>query len=413
MSLASDDSDVVTLEGGPDYFPFGEYEQVGTVTFTISAYDEDSGNTGSQTYTLTVLPAPDIIVNHTVAWSCTVGVLCSTQLTASGGTAPYTYTLQPGQPGLPAGFKLTAKGVVKGTATPSELSDDVYDVNLLVTDAHGFTGYLQNNFYVVVPHLKLTPSALPDPSVGQAYDQLVSASGGGTPYAYTVSAGALPAGINLNASNGAITGTPTTPGPASFSITATDANGYAKTVAYKVGVLGAPSFTSAPTAVVNLQATRIAVTTTGSYPAPLMTLAGALPPGLIFTAASNGTATITGKATVTGSFPVTITANNRAGSSTTETLTIWVYEAPLLPASKVFPPGQHSTFTMTAKIPADLITISGLPAWVSAAPGTGADQIVVSGTPPTGSTGTYPATVTIEGLAPSVAPPSFAVIVGT
>jgi hypothetical protein len=416
MSLAPDGSDAVYLEGGPDYFPFGEYEGVGTSTFTISAYDEATGNTGTQTYTLTVLPAPDITVNHTAAWSCTVGVLCVTQLSASGGAAPYTFALQRGQPGLPAGFTLSPKGEVHGTATPAEVSNYVYDVNLLVTDAEGFTGYLQDNFYVVVPHhLKVSPSALPDPSVGQGYDQLLSATGGGIPYTYAVTAGALPAGLSLNTSNGDISGIPTTPGPVpTFTVTATDANGYTASASYTLAVLGAPSFTSPTTAVVqkNLSNSKITVATTGSYPAPLMTLAGALPPGLTFTAAKNGTATIGGKATVAGSFPVAISANNRAGASATLDLTVWVYQAPLLPASKVFYPGQHSKFTITTQIPADLITLGGLPSWVSVAPGTGADQIVVSGTPPTGSTGTYPASVTVDDLVPPAHPPSFSVIVG-
>jgi hypothetical protein len=47
------------------------------------------------------------------------------------------------------------------------------------------------------------------------------------------------------------------------------------------------------------------------------------------------------------------------------------------------------------------------------APGKQADQIVVSGTPPGGtSVGRYPTTVTVTGLAPPAKPPSFAIIVG-
>jgi hypothetical protein len=408
MSLSLSD-DTLTLEGTA--------QQSGTFTFTLNVADADN-NLASQTYTLTVNPAPTITVNHTAPWSCTVGVLCATQLKASGGTAPYTFALQPGEPGLPAGFTLSPNGLVKGTATPAEVSDYVYDVNLLVTDADTFTGYLQDNFYVVVPHhLKVSPSTLPDPVVGQVYNQLLSATGGGIPYTYAVTTGALPAGLYLDTSNGDISGTPTTPGPVpKFTITATDANGYTTSASYRLAVLGAPTFTSPDVAVVKegLARTKIAVTTAGSYPTPLMLISGALPAGLNFTAGKDGTATITGKTTAApGSYPVTVTADNLATGEVSETLTIWVYSGHLLPASKVFYPGESSKYTITTQIPADLISITGEPSWVTIAAGKQADQIVVSGAPPDGtSVGTYPTTVTVTALAPPAKPPTFNIIVG-
>jgi hypothetical protein len=111
---------------------------------------------------------------------------------------------------------------------------------------------------------------------------------------------------------------------------------------------------------------------------------------------------------------VTITADNRATGEVTQTLTIWVYSGHLLPASKVFYDGEHSKYTIATQIPANLITITGQPSWVTITAGTQPDQIVVSGTPPDGtSVGTYPTTVTVTGLAPPAKPPNFAIIVGT
>ncbi|HEX8679077.1 MAG TPA: LamG-like jellyroll fold domain-containing protein, partial [Chthoniobacterales bacterium] len=79
---------------------------------------------------------------------------------------------------------------------------------------------------VPCPTITLSPTTLPAGTVGTAYTQTVTASGGSGTYTYSVSSGALPPGLTLNASTGAISGTPTTTNasPYSFTITATDAS---------------------------------------------------------------------------------------------------------------------------------------------------------------------------------------------
>jgi CSLREA domain-containing protein len=73
------------------------------------------------------------------------------------------------------------------------------------------------------PAITVNPLTLPSGTVGTPYNQTVSASGGTSPYTFSVSSGTLPAGLILNAATGAITGTPNTAGTFNFSITATDA----------------------------------------------------------------------------------------------------------------------------------------------------------------------------------------------
>ncbi|WP_206750047.1 Ig domain-containing protein, partial [Ensifer sp. M14] len=76
------------------------------------------------------------------------------------------------------------------------------------------------------------------------------ASGGTAPYSYAITAGALPAGLTLSP-GGAVSGTPTTGGAFSFTVTATDAYGatgsraYSGTVASQLPVVGAVSATVA------------------------------------------------------------------------------------------------------------------------------------------------------------------------
>jgi len=73
-----------------------------------------------------------------------------------------------------------------------------------------------------LPVLAVTTTTLPNGKVGTSYSASVVATGGTTPYAWSIAAGALPTGLALNTSTGAITGTPTTAGTASFTVQVTD-----------------------------------------------------------------------------------------------------------------------------------------------------------------------------------------------
>jgi uncharacterized repeat protein (TIGR01451 family) len=75
---------------------------------------------------------------------------------------------------------------------------------------------------IVVSALSITTTSLPGGVVGSAYSQTLAATGGVTPYTWSVSSGSLPAGLSLDSSTGTISGTPTAVGTSTFSVTATD-----------------------------------------------------------------------------------------------------------------------------------------------------------------------------------------------
>jgi len=58
--------------------------------------------------------------------------------------------------------------------------------------------------------------------VGEVYSETLEATGGTTPYTWSVSADSLPAGLSLNPTTGEISGTPTTEGTADFTVKVTD-----------------------------------------------------------------------------------------------------------------------------------------------------------------------------------------------
>ncbi len=74
------------------------------------------------------------------------------------------------------------------------------------------TGNLTCNIIKPAPGtITITSSSLPNGTVGVAYSATLQATGGTTPYTWSVS-GTLPAGLSLNSGTGTITGTPTTAG---------------------------------------------------------------------------------------------------------------------------------------------------------------------------------------------------------
>ena len=66
--------------------------------------------------------------------------------------------------------------------------------------------------------------------VGVLYNSGMVASGGVTPYTFSIPVGSLPPGLNLNTSTGAITGTPQTPGTFNFTGQVSDSSGQVPTV---------------------------------------------------------------------------------------------------------------------------------------------------------------------------------------
>ena len=87
--------------------------------------------------------------------------------------------------------------------------------------------------------ITISPTTLPDGQAGTTYSQTLAASGGTAPYTFTET-GNLPAGLTLS-SDGALTGTPTTAGASSFTVTATDAESNTGSQAYTLTVDSAPA----------------------------------------------------------------------------------------------------------------------------------------------------------------------------
>ena len=92
-----------------------------------------------------------------------------------------------------------------------------------------------------------TASPLPNGQLGVAYNQTLTASGGKTPYTWSITSGTLPVGLALNASSGAISGTPTTVGgPVNLTFQVTDNAGAKATKVLALTIEKATTINIAP-----------------------------------------------------------------------------------------------------------------------------------------------------------------------
>jgi hypothetical protein len=192
----------------------------------------------------------------------------------------------------------------------------------------------------VCPVITVNPATLPNGSVGTPYNQTVSASGGTGPYTFSVSSGALPAGLLLNTATGTLSGTPTTAGTFTFSITATDANGCTGTRAYTITIAsaGCPAIILSPTTLPPGTAqtfySQLATAAGGTAPYTFTIASGALPTGLLLNPA---TGFISGTPVAAGLFTFTIQATDSVGCGGARLYTLAIVAAPAPPVVTVIP----------------------------------------------------------------------------
>lgn len=361
-----------------------------------------------------------------------VAAAYSQTVTASGGTGPYSFAVTAGA--LPAGVTLSVGGVLSGT--PS--AGGTFNFTVTASDSSAFPGpFAGSRAYtltIAAPTIVLPATPLAGGTLGTAYSAAITpASGGGAPYSYAVTAGALPGGLTLNAATGAITGTPGALGTFNFSITATDSSTgtgpYTATQAYAITVIDAPATAgnSSLTVVYNAAATPVPLTLGGGTPTSLA----------IATAPARGTAIVTGPTSITyqpdagyaGPDSFTYTATNSGGTSAPATVSVTVQDAVItLTASGGFAATVAAAYTQTFTFnggtpPWSGYQVANLPAGLSIT-GTTANTVTVSGTPTQagtfnlnvsatdGSTGNGPYTVgqafalTVSGPVLTLAPAS-------
>jgi subtilase family serine protease len=198
--------------------PFGQ----DMITAQYSGDANYAASTASAAQTITVTANVPTVTTSSLQSDIVNVVYPTTTLIASGGTAPYTWTITTGN--LPTGLApLSTGGVISGTPT----AIGTFNFTVQVKDSTGVTATKALSI-TIDPTLQVTTTTVPtDVDAGIAYTATtLAAKGGVTPYTnWTLNSGALPLGLSLS-STGVISGTPvaSSVGTANFTVKVTDSN---------------------------------------------------------------------------------------------------------------------------------------------------------------------------------------------
>jgi len=305
-------------------------------------------------------------------------------LAATGGTPPYAWWIAAGN--LPAGLSYNPRtGVISGT--PTMAGGFSFPVSVLDALAAGDTKQLSIS---VGTNLLITTAALPNATLNGPYSQTLAATGGTPPYSWSITSGALPSGLTLNASTGVISGTPTVMCSGPFTVQVRDATNVTATrgLSLTVGRYLMITTVSLSTLVVGRPGS-ITLTATGDVmPYTWSIISGALPAGLTL---ASGTGVISGTPTTLGSSTFTVQVQNAAGATDSAQLTIVVQtdfsiSTTSLPGGPVGVPYSQTLTAAGGALPYTWsLTAGALPAGLTLNPGTG----VISGTPTAGGSSTF------------------------
>jgi len=384
----------------------GTPTQAGTSLFTVQLKDSSSpAKTASQPLSISVsASAAPLQITTASLPSGQAGAAYSVVIAASGGTTPYTWSITAGA--LPAGLSLgPATGQISGTPTQS----GTFPITVQVKDSSSPAQTASQDFNIVIAAagspLSITTSSLPSGTQNAAYSATLAATGGKTPYTWSITSGSLPAGVTLAAATGAISGTPTQSGTFPITVQVKDSSSPAQTASQGFNIViaaaGSPlsiTTSSLPSGTQNAAYSATLAATGGKTPYTWSITSGSLPAGVTLAAASG---VISGTPTVSGTFPITVQVKDSSSPAQTaaQALSIVIKAAAQLVqiTTTSLPNGQQNA-AYSATLAASggttpytwSITSGSLPTGVSLTAASGA----ISGTPTV--SGTFPITVQVK-----------------
>jgi hypothetical protein len=221
-----------TLSGKPTATGTFEFEMIvtdsphldiGTHLFSVTVA-ASGGSTGSGSTTIKVSVSPttgSVSSNQTQQFTATVSGTSNTGVTWTATTGSVDAN------GLYTAPTASAQSSAVVTATSTADTSKSASATVTIEPAN-------------TQAVKITTSGLPQAQQGNTYNEVLSATGGTTPYAWSISAG-TPPGITPNG-NGNLAGVPNAPGTFSFTATVTDATGKTASSSLSIAVTSGGNF---------------------------------------------------------------------------------------------------------------------------------------------------------------------------
>jgi large repetitive protein len=374
-------------------------------TFLISACSGGGNSTSALSVSITPSAAQSLDQGQALSFTATVtndssnaGVIWTV---SGGGTLANSTTT-----GVTYTAPATVTSVTTATLTATSVKNTAQAAAVTIT---------------VHPAPAITTSgALTGGTTGTAYSATLAATGGTGTLTWTLASGTLPAGLSLN-SAGVISGTPTAPATASFTVKVTDtaATPLSATSAPLTLAISPVALTiSAPAlanAVQNTAYTSAAITATGGTGTIHWTAAG-LPTGLTLGTTTGQSVQISGTPTATGtSSNIVVTATDSGGTfqQTKSTAALSLTVLLKLSITTASLPGgtantaYSATLQATGGVTPYTWSATGLPAGLSINATTG----IISGSPTTAGTSTPAVTVKDSGSPQQQATGQFTIVI--
>ena len=304
----------------------------GSFTFTVKVTDSN-GLVATKTETLNVYVAPEVTTTPLTVRAYSSAAI-SIANTVTLGSASLQSSTGWSATGLPSGLSINGStGVISGSVT----ADGTYNIVVRALDQNGLSDDATITLTITSKPTITTNATLASAVIGVQVSPISQTKTQGTATipttgAWSISAGALPAGMSLNPDTGEITGTPTQSGVFSFTVQLVDSAGEIATKAESLTVNSGPTITTDPLSYklykdVSTSITNNVTIGTGSIRSGTGWTATGLPAGVSI---NGSTGEITGTPTVTGTFQVTIRATDVNGLYDEETLAFSVVTRPLI-----------------------------------------------------------------------------------